>query len=299
MDTRWVDRAAFPFAERFFDADGGRMHYVDEGQGEPILFVHGTPTWSFLYRHLIADLARDHRCVAPDNIGFGLSAKPPGWSYSVAAHAGNLASLVDRLGLRDITLVVHDLGGPIGLSLALERPELVRRLVIFNTTLWPLEGAFAPPPAARLLGGALGRFLYLRLNISPRSLLPMIYGDRAKLTPAIHRQYLAPFPAPADRHGLFAFARLMAAGAPDLAPLWASRAALAGKPALLIWGMRDVAFGPTYLARWRELLPAAQVVEVPGAGHFVQEEAPETAIAAIRGLLGAPSEAVGAGHTHA
>lgn len=287
MDTSWVDRSAYPFADRYLDVDGGSMHYVDEGQGEPILFVHGTPAWSFLYRHLISGLAGEMRCVAPDHIGFGLSAKPPGWSYSVAAHAANLGALVDHLGLRDITLVVHDLGGPIGLSLALARPELVRRLVIFNTLLWPMTGDFAPPGLAKLFGGPIGRFLYLRQNISARSLLPLVYADRSKLTPAIHRQYIAPFPQPDDRHGMFAFARLMAGGAAELAPLWERRAALVDKPALLIWGMKDAAFPPKFLARWRELLPHAEVLELPNVGHFAQEEAPEPALGAIRRFIGA------------
>lgn len=294
MDTSWVDRAAYPFADRFLDVDGGRMHYVDEGQGEPILFVHGTPAWSFLYRHLIADLARDHRCVAPDHIGFGISDKPAAWAYSVEAHARNLATLVERLGLRDITLVVHDLGGPIGLSFALARPDLVRRLVIGNTLLWPMQGEFAGPPVARLFGSPLGRYLYLRHNISPRALLPMIYADRSKLTPAIHRQYLAPFPRPADRHGMFAFARLIATGAGELGALWERRAAIADKPALLIWGMQDIAFPPKFLARWRELLPRAAVLELADSGHFVQEEAPAAVIAAIRGFIGAPAGAAAA-----
>lgn len=298
MDTSWVDRAAYPFADHYTDVDGGRMHYVDEGRGEPILFVHGTPAWSFLYRHLIADLSRDHRCVAPDHIGFGLSDKPAEWGYSIDAHARNLAALVERLGLREITLVVHDLGGPIGLSLAAARPDLIRRLVIANTTLWPMQGEFAGPPIARLFGGPIGRYLYLRHNFSPRALLPLIYGDRSKLTPAIHRQYLAPFPQPADRHGMFAFARLIAAGAADLAPLWERRAALLDKPALLVWGMKDVAFPPKFLARWRELLPRAQVLELPAAGHFVQEEAPAELVAAIRSFIGAPAEAVGAAQAH-
>lgn len=288
MDTSWVDRAAYPFAEHYLDVDGGRMHYVDEGQGDPILFVHGTPVWSFVYRHLIAALSREQRCIAPDHIGFGLSDKPAGWGYSVEAHARNLAALVERLGLRDITLVVHDLGGPIGLSFAEARPDLVRRLVISNTLLWPMQGEFAAPPVARLFGGPIGRFLYLRLNASARSLIPIVYGDRAKLTAAIHRQYIAPFPRPADRHGMFAFARLIASGATALAPLWERRAAILDKPALLIWGMKDPAFPPKFLARWRELLPQAAVLELPEAGHFVQEEAPAELIGAIRRFIDAP-----------
>lgn len=288
MTPSWLDREAYPFAPHFAEVDGGQMHYVDEGTGEPILFVHGTPSWSFLYRHLIKELRADHRCVAPDHIGFGLSAKPPGWGYSFAEHARNLAALIERLDLGQFTLVAHDLGGPIALAYALDHPERIARLALFNTYMWPMEGEFAVPPVGKLFGGPIGRFLYLQMNVSARSLLPMIYGDRAKLTPAIHSQYLGPFPTPADRHGMYAFARQVAAGSPWCAGLWERREALAGIPAQLIWGMKDVAFGPKYLARWREALPQAQVLELPQAGHFAQEEAPAEALAALRRLLAAP-----------
>lgn len=291
-EPEWLDRRAYPFTSRRLIVDGGTMHYVDEGSGEPILFVHGTPTWSFLYRHLISALTPTYRCIAADNIGFGLSDKPVNWGYRFADHTRNLTQLIDRLSLGRFTLVVHDLGGPIGLSFALAHPERISRLVIANTTLWPLEGAFAPPAAAKLFGTALGRFLYLQLNVSPRTLLPMVYGDRSKLTPEIHRQYLAPFPTANERHGLYAFAREMAAGAPSLAELWAQRAALAHIPSLLVWGMKDVAFGANYLARWREVLPHATVLELPEAGHLVQEEAPERILTALRAFIGAGAVAV-------
>lgn len=287
INPNWLDREAYPFAPHTLEVGGGTMHYVDEGSGEAILFVHGTPAWSFLYRHMVKALRAEYRCVAPDHIGFGLSAKPPAWGYDVAAHASNLAALVDHLGLEQLTLVAHDLGGPIALAYALDHPGRVARLALFNTTMWPMTGAFAVPPIGKLLGGPIGRYLYLRQNASPRWLLPMVYGDRAKLTPAIHRHYMAPFATPDDRHGAFAFARQVAAGLPWAAALWERRAALADLPAALIWGMKDPAFGPAYLSRWRDVLPHADVLELPGAGHFVQEEAPDEAIAALRRLLAA------------
>jgi haloalkane dehalogenase len=285
MTTSWLDRDAYPFTGHFLEVEGGAMHYLDEGVGAPILFVHGTPAWSFLYRHLVKGLRSTYRCVAPDQIGFGLSAKPPGWDYSFAAHARNLATLIDHLGLDQFTLVAHDLGGPIALSYALDNPGRVARLALFNTFMWPMEGEFAVPAVGKLFGGPIGRLLYLRLNASARSLLPMVYGDRSKLTPAIHSQYLGPFPGPDDRHGMFAFAQQVSAGSTWCAGLWARRAALAGLPALLIWGLKDPAFGPKYLARWREVLPQAQVLALPAVGHFVQEEAPAESLQALRELL--------------
>src|SRR5262249_20412588 len=131
-NTDWIDRTEYPFTSRYLDLDAGRMHYVDEGEGHPIVMVHGTPDWSFLYRHLIKPLSVGYRCIAPDHLGFGLSDKPIGWGYRPADHARNLRALIDHLGLERYTLVVHDFGGPIGLACAIERPEQVERLVISN-----------------------------------------------------------------------------------------------------------------------------------------------------------------------
>jgi haloalkane dehalogenase len=287
METPWLDRTAYPFGHHTLEVDGGRMHYVDEGSGEPILFVHGSAAWSFAYRNVIRDLRQDYRCVAPDHIGFGLSAKPADWGYRFADHGRNLAALIDHLGLRRFTLVVHDVGGPIGLSYALEHPERVSRLLVLNTFCWPLRGPFAlaPGPVAALLRGPVGRLLIARFNTELRVLIPLVYGDRRKLTPAIYRQYLAPLAAPKDREGLFAFAELVFAGAGWSEGLWERRGALAGLPAAIVWGMRDPLFGQRFLARWREVLPGAEVVTLPGAGHFVQEEEPAEVTLVLRRLL--------------
>lgn len=263
------------------------MSYVDEGEGPPVLLVHGTPTWSFLYRSLIRDLSRDHRVVAPDHLGFGLSEKPREAAYRPADHARRLDALVERLELDRVTLVVHDFGGPIGLSWALRNPERVRALVLFNTWMWPLDEDRAKLWTARVLGGALGRVLYERLNLSPRVLLKAAFGDASKLTPAIHRHYTAPFPSAASRRAPWVLARELLASGEWYRELWSARTALAGTPALLLWGMKDPAFGARYLKRWREALPGARVVRLPEVGHFPQEEAPGRAVAEIRGLLGA------------
>src|SRR5690606_8671206 len=143
------------------EVEGGRMRYVDEGSGPAILFVHGTPSWSFEWRALVRELARDHRCIAPDHIGFGLSDKPQAWSYRLADHTANLERLVDQLGIERATLVVHDFGGPIALPLVWRRAGLVERIVLANTWLWPLDNdpSFARNKAR--LGSPLMRWLYL------------------------------------------------------------------------------------------------------------------------------------------
>jgi len=154
----WVDRREYPFEPRTLDVDGGRLSYVDEGEGAPIVMVHGTPTWSFLYRHLIRSLKERHRCMVPDHLGFGLSDRPRGWSYRPEDQARNLARLIETLALKDLTLVVHDYGGPIGLAYAIDHPENVCRLVLFNTWMWSWAGDRRMEWSGRILGRYLGRW---------------------------------------------------------------------------------------------------------------------------------------------
>ena len=284
----WLDRTAYPFEHRWAALPGGeRMHYLDEGTGEPILFVHGTPTWSFEWRHVVRALAATHRCIAPDLLGFGLSDRPREFQYTPEAHARALAQLVEQLGLTDFTLVVHDYGGPIALPLALDGRRRVRRLVVINSWMWSFAGDRDMEKKGRIAGGALGRFLYRHFNLSLRMLMPYAYGDRRKLTPEIHRQYLAPFPDAWSRGAvLWPLARAILGSSAHYDALWAQRQRLRDIPALVIWGTRDQAFRPTMLARWRAALPQARVAEV-AAGHWPHEEEPEAVIAALREFVGA------------
>jgi pimeloyl-ACP methyl ester carboxylesterase len=284
----WLDRSEYPFAHRWAELPGGRrMHYVDEGSGETILFVHGTPTWSFEWRHLVRGLSATHRCVAPDLLGFGLSARPRDFAYTPAAHAEAIRQFADALDLRDITLVVHDFGGPIALPLALE-PGRVRRLVLLNTWAWSFADDADMVKKAKLAGSGLGRWLYRHLNFSLKVIVPSAYGDRKKLTPAIHRQYLAPFPDAWSRGAvLWPLAKALLASGEHYDSLWRQREKLKAIPTLIVWGMKDSAFRPTQLARWKEALPAAQVVELPDAGHWPHEEAPDEVLAAMRAFLAA------------
>jgi pimeloyl-ACP methyl ester carboxylesterase len=178
-----IDRSAYPFTSRWIDLSAGRMHYVDEGKGEPLLFIHGTPTWSFEWRQLIQAFAPHYRCIAPDHIGFGLSDRPRGFAYTPEAHAQNLAEFVEKLSPEPFTLIVHDYGGPIGLPVCLRHPERVTRLILLNTWMWSFAGDPEMEKKARIAGGSLGRFLYRWANFSLRVLMPYAYADKKKLTP--------------------------------------------------------------------------------------------------------------------
>ena len=150
----WLDRAAYPFTPHWADLPSGRMHYVDEGRGDTLLFVHGTPTWSFEFRHLIKALSRRYRCVAPDHLGFGLSDRPADAAYTPEAHALASQRSSRTSGSTGVTLVVHDYGGPIGLPLALAADTRVARLILLNTWMWPFDDDPEMVRKGRLAGGA-------------------------------------------------------------------------------------------------------------------------------------------------
>ena len=269
MRPAWLDTHAYPFVSRAIEADGMRVHYVDEGEGTTVLFVHGLPTWSFLWRHLIVGLRDRYRCVALDLPGFGLSDKPATDAYRPEDQARRLAAFVDALRLKDFALVVHDFGGPIGLSVALDRPDAVRRLVLFNTWMWSLASEPRYARVGRLLASPLGRLLYERLGFSVNMIWRHAVRDE-RYTRAVHRHYAAAVTERAARHATWIYARELLGSSGWYDALWARRERLAGIPALLVWGLRDPAFA-TCLPRWRSVFRDVHVVELADAGHAPQE----------------------------
>lgn len=280
--SAWFDALAYPFPSQEIQVGQHRLHYVDQGNGPVVLFVHGTPTWSFLYRAQMRALSPQFRCVAVDHIGFGLSDKPVDAPYSPEWHSHNLEKLVDHLGLKDITLVVHDFGGPIGLSFAIRRPELVQRVVLLNTWLWETAENPAAQRVDRIIRSPLGRFMYLRLNASPKLLLKRAFADKRKLTKALHRHYVRVFPTKASRHGLLRLAENLVGASAWYDAQWKALDRIAGKPFTIIWGMKDAFITPDYLQTWlKRLSNVQQVARLPEVGHFPQEEAPQEVTQAI------------------
>ncbi|MEM9832164.1 MAG: alpha/beta fold hydrolase [Bacteroidota bacterium] len=167
----WVDKSLYPFEHHFITLESGRMHYVDQGKGEVILFVHGTPTWSFLYRDFIKELAKNYRCITIDHLGFGLSEKPGGSDFTPQWHTRNLSEFIEKKNLNNITLVVHDFGGPIGLAAGMEHADRIKRVVLFNTWLWSTASIKEVQKLDKTVNSGLGKFLYLSMNISPKTLL--------------------------------------------------------------------------------------------------------------------------------
>lgn len=284
-DFSWLDREAYPFSPHYFDSGDGRMHYIDEGEGKPIVFVHGTSSWSFLYRELIKALSLNYRCIAPDHLGLGLSDKPETAVYHPKDQARRLRAFIEHLGIDRMTLVVHDFGGPIGLAYALDQPQRVSSIVLFNTWMWSLRGEMLVETAGFFGRGQLGNLVFKRLNFELQVLFRMVWGKRETFTKALHRQYLGPFPTPQDRQAIVSLARDLCHAADWYDDLWRRREAIKDIPALLLWGLKDPIFKKKHLARWQELFSNAQTTTFPKAGHFLQEEEAETLPALIRQFL--------------
>lgn len=273
-------------ADKFVETRHGRMHYVDEGQGPPIVFVHGTPTNSYEFRHAIAALSAGHRCIAPDHLGFGTSERPADFAYTPEAHAAALREFIEHLQLEPFTLVVHDFGGPIGLPLALDAGSRVERVVLINTWAWPLDDDPRMARGARFIGGWTGRMLYKYANASLRLIMPSAYGDRRRLTKEIHQHYLDVFRDRAARVlVLHALAKALLDSRAHYQALLDRIGQLRSKRVLIIWGMKDSAFQPYQLDRWQQLLPEAEVARIEGAGHWPHEEEPARVIDALRRML--------------
>ena len=268
----WLDRREYPFASRYFVTPVGRLHYVDEGSGRPIVFLHGNPVWSFMYRNQIKALSVDHRCIAPDHIGFGLSDKPREWAYLPSQHAANLEALLEPMDLHDLTLVITDWGGPIGIAYALRHPERVRAVVVSNTWMWSVSSQLKFRLFSGFVGGPIGRYRIRTRNSFANSGLRGAFGDPGRLSPAVHQQYLRPFEVPDERKGSWVFPKQIIASSPWLADLWIHRAALQGKKFLFLWGMKDPGFGRKELERWTRQYPSGRVVQYADGGHFLAEE---------------------------
>ncbi|RZQ61435.1 alpha/beta fold hydrolase [Amycolatopsis suaedae] len=273
----WVDDDLFPFPSRFADIDGHTVHYVDEGSGPTLLFLHGNPTWSFEFRDVIRALRARFRCVALDYPGFGLSTARPGYRYLPEDHAQVVTAFVCALGLTGITLVGHDWGGPIGLATVQRRPAAFTGLVLANTWAWPI-GDLHIKAASHLFGNPLGRVLIRRLNLFVNALIPAGHRLR-KPTAAEMAHYRKPPGVPGASAVL---PGRITASRDFLAGVEAGLAGLASLPALIVWGDADFAFRAKERRRWEQTFADHHTVVIEGAGHFVQSDAPREFAAAIR-----------------
>lgn len=276
----WVPADLYPFESRYADIDGARVHYVDEGTGPPLLLLHGNPTWSFLYRDVIKGLRDRFRCIAVDYPGFGLSRAPSSYGFTPAEHARVLEQLIVELDLRGVTMMVQDWGGPIGFAAATRHPDRFEAFVIGNTWAWPKSDP-GTQFFSRLMGGPIGGYLILRRNFFVEKIVP---GGvkRHDLPKTVMDAYRGPFPDPESRRPLHVFPREILRSRPFLAEIDSKLESLSDRPALIVWPTKDVAFRDAERRRWETIFPRHRTVTLEGAGHYIQEDAAEEIVTAIR-----------------
>lgn len=278
-------RSLYPFDSRWFDASVGRVHYIDEGAGTPILFCHGNPTWSFLYRHLVRQLRDQFRCVAVDYPGFGLSDRPEGYGYTIEEHARIVGEFVDHLGLDRFVVMGQDWGGPIGTAVAVDRAERVDGVILGNTWFWPADSArfklFSRIMSTRLLQRRIIERNFFVERLLPTAMTHTLTGEEMD-------HYRRPQPTPEARRGVAEMPKQILAARPLLERLAREVPAKLGtKPSLLVWGMKDLAFRPkAFLPRMQSTFPDHVTVELAKAKHYIQEDAPDEIAEAIAKRFG-------------
>jgi haloalkane dehalogenase len=283
----------YPFASKFLDLEGLRYHYLDEGHGRPVLMLHGNPTWSYYYRRLVLALCDRWRVIVPDHIGCGLSDKPADnhYRYTLEQRARDVETLLEHLNITgDLTLVLHDWGGIIGMLYAYWHPERIRRLVLFNTAAFHLPAGKAFPwPLWLFRNTPLGPWLVRGLNLF--CLGASQACSTRRLPAAVRRRYLAPYGTWADRIAILRFVQDIPLAPGDRAYALVSEVQsglhrFREIPTLICWGARDFVFDDHFLRAWGVYLPHAEVHRFDLAGHYVLEDAAEEILPLVRDFLG-------------
>lgn len=289
----------YPFASHFIQTPMGQMHYLDEGaenERSTVLALHGNPSWSFLYRALVKGLSTERRIVVPDHIGFGLSDKPDDEAaYTLKAHIDHLEALVLWLDLKNITLVMQDWGGPIGLGVAARHPERIKALVVMNTFGFypPVDGMNPeklklPPPLLMMRSKGLGDFMVRRLGFFERQVMTMATATKRK--GAAKRAYRDIFRNRSERAGVMAFPRMIPTNTvhPAAKILLEETGPYVEQfdgPAHIFWGLKDPLIPIGALTAWKKRLPQASVTEFKTARHYLQDDEPDTLVRELRQFL--------------
>ena len=283
-------RSLYPFESHEIPLDGRRYHFLDEGAGPTLLLVHGNPTWSFYWRELVVALRGKYRLVVPDHMGCGLSDKPSAseYSYRLAQRVADLGQLIERLDLKQITLIAHDWGGAIGMGAAVAAPQRFARFVLMNTAAFRNE--HCPPLIHACHLPLVGQVAIQGMNLFARAAVRLAVEHHDRMTPAVRAGLLAPYDSWRNRVAVYRFVQDIPLGPrhPSYATLSQIEAGLAqfrASPTCFIWGMRDWCFGPKFLDRFLEFFPAAEVHRLADAGHYVVEDAHERIVPLLEKFL--------------
>lgn len=279
-------RELYPFKSNFLKAGSWNMHYVDEGSGKPVLMLHGNPLWSFFYRSYIAGLSATHRVIAPDHMGFGLSDKPQDYEYSLDTHIDNIERLVNALRLDNITLVLHDWGGPVGMGFATRHPQKVQAIVALNSIAF--SGMRLPWRLAPFKIPWLGSRLVKEMNLFPSG--PLSLAFEGKLPQKVADAYMLPFAGASTKTAVLRFIEDLPTTPENRSfetileiehGLWMFRE----HPVCVIWGMNDWLFGKDCLEKWTLYYPDAKIHKIFTAGRYVTEDASDESLGYIKEFM--------------
>jgi cis-3-alkyl-4-acyloxetan-2-one decarboxylase len=292
----------YPFQSHFLALNGHNLHYLDEGprNAPPVLMLHGNPTWSFYYRRLIAALSADYRCIAPDHMGMGLSDKPPDsrYRYTLASRVDDLERLLDSLfpevkyqkqKVKNLTLILHDWGGMIGMAYATRHPERISRLILLNTGAFTLPKTKPLPWQLKLARSPLGTLLVRGFNAFSKGAVKSCV-TRCPLPPNVAAAYLAPYNSWHNRLAVHRFIQDIPLAKGDaawdiVANVEQNLPQFQNTPTLICWGMHDFVFDHHFLTRFQQLLPHAQTHQFPDAGHYLLEDSHEQVIPLVKKFL--------------
>jgi pimeloyl-ACP methyl ester carboxylesterase len=261
----------YPFSSHFSAVENHKLHYIDEGRGEVILMVHGNPTWSFFYRNLAKHFSKNFRVVVPDHLGCGLSDKPQNYEYTLKNHIDNLDKLVQELKLSNITLILHDWGGAIGMGLATRYPHLIKKIVVMNTAAFTSDEI---PTRINILRNPLGEWFIRSFNgfAGPATYMATKRG----LSPIIKKGFILPYKNFESRIATAKFVRdiPLTKEHPTYSTLIdiENKLNLIKAPLLVLWGEKDFCFTLNFHKRWLEIFPKAKSVTFPEAGHYLVED---------------------------
>ena len=277
-------KTEYPFIPHYHEVKSEKLHYVDEGQGEPILMLHGNPTWSFFYRNLAKHFSKTNRVIVPDHIGCGLSDKPQDYEYTLENHIENTVALIKKLDLKNITLIVHDWGGAIGMGVATRHPELIAKMVIMNTAAFR---SMEIPWRINILRNPVGEWFIRTFNgfAGPATTMAVT----KKLSPLVKKGFVFPYDNFESRIATAKFVRDIPMD--KVHPTYKTLSNIEEKlktlkvPVLLLWGEQDFCFTMNFQRRWLEFFPTAKVKTFPDAGHYLVEDKTKEVIEEIETFI--------------
>ncbi len=284
----------YPFRGKFLDRSGLALHYLDEGSGDPIVMVHGNPSWSIYYRALVQGISNSYRCIVPDHIGCGLSDKPDDehYEYRLKNRVDDLEALIIETcpAEKKITLVAHDWGGMIAMAVAARHPERIGRIVLLNTAAFHLPAEMALPTSiAALRNTPLGSCAVRGFNAFARG-AARVGCKKNPMSKARQRAYCAPYNNWSNRIATLRFIEDIPVSPRDISyslvsEVESSLPLFSKVPILLCWGMKDFVFNGRVLQEFRERWPHAEVCQLDDCGHYVLEDAPTEVVPRIRKFL--------------